>query len=257
MLIGFRLLPIAKMQPWGEAGDLTLHWFGLTDGCYWIEVGEDRLFEYSEHAQAAGSGRYCGYQVVRLYEDLMNMLPDILEPVPGSLIPYLSGSTALHWRANFDAWCDRSDALDKERFYQLVDDAATWSGDRRLDSGYLSPSANISIWSDAESVHFEWDNRDRVFDGKCAWSALQGSYPMPRAEFIDEIRSFHDRLMDQMSERVQEVLAGALPSGIHIDMPALVREHEQRTRTLEQALLRESRTDWRRVEAAIDEILRA
>lgn len=256
MLIGFRLLPLARTQPWGRPGNLTLHWFGLTDGCYWIEVGANRLFEYSEAAQAAGTARYCEYQVVRLYEDLLDMLPHILEPVPGSLIQYLSGDTAIHWRANFDAWCHRSsDGLDEDRFYQIIDDATSWSGARHLDSAYLSPSANVSIWSDAASVHFEWDNRGRLIDGKPAWSALLGTYPLPRAEFIEEIRSFNKRLMDQMSERVEEVLAGALASDINIDMPALVREHEQRSRALEDALRFQPQTDWGRVEASIEEIL--
>lgn len=175
MLFDFTLLPIAKIKPWGRPGDLALHWFGLTDGYYWIEVGESRLFEYSEEVQVAGTGRYCEYQVVRLYEDLIDMLPYILDPVPDSLIQYLSGNTANDWRATFDAWCDRSsDGLDADRFDQLIDAATTWSGARQLDSCYLSPSANIAIWSDAKSVHFAWDNRDRFIDGKPAWSALQG-----------------------------------------------------------------------------------
>lgn len=255
MLIGFKLLPIAKIQPWGEPGSMSLHWFGLTDGCYWIEAGENRLFEYSEDAQAAGAGRYSEYYVVRLYEDLIDMLPHILEPVPSSLIQYLSGDTAIQWRANFDAWCDSSDGLDEDRFYQLVDDATTWSGARHLGSAYLSPSVNISIWSDAENVCLEWDNRDRLVDGKPAWSALRGIYRIPRLEFIEEIRSFHNRLMEQMSERVEEVRSGVLSSDISIDIPALVREHDQRSRTLEDALHLQPQTVWGRVEAAIDEIV--
>jgi hypothetical protein len=50
MLIDFTLLPIAMVQPWGRPDNLSLHWFGLTDGQYWIEVSENKLFEYSEFA---------------------------------------------------------------------------------------------------------------------------------------------------------------------------------------------------------------
>jgi hypothetical protein len=255
MLIDFTLLPIAKIQPWGQPGDLSLHWFGLTDGYYWIEVGENKLFEYSEDAQAAGACRFCEYQVVRLHEDLLEMLPHILEPVPDTLAQYLSGNTAVEWRAAFAAWCDRdNDRLDMDRFDQVVDAATTWSGARRLDSAYLSPSADIVIWSDIESVYLEWDNRDRLFLGKPAWSALRGSYKIPRADFIAEVRSFNKRLMDQMSDRVHEVLAGALGPSINIDMPALVREHEQRSRALESALRHQQQTDWKCVGAAMDEV---
>ena len=45
MLIDFTLLPLAMVQPWGRPDNLSLHWFGLTDGQYWIEVGENKLFE--------------------------------------------------------------------------------------------------------------------------------------------------------------------------------------------------------------------
>lgn len=85
-------------------------------------MGENKLFEYSEVAQAAGAGRYCEYQVVRLHEDLLEMLPNILEPVPDTLHQYLSGNTAVEWRAAFAAWCDtNSDRLTTDRFYQLID----------------------------------------------------------------------------------------------------------------------------------------
>lgn len=256
MLFDFTLLPIAKIQPWGQPGNFSLHWFGLTDGHYWIEVGESKLFEYSEDAQAAGVGRYCEYQVVRLHEDLLEMLPHIIEPVPDALTQYLSGNTAIEWRAAFAAWCDRNnDHLDTDRFYQVMDAATMWSGARRLDSGYLSPSANIVIWSDLENVYVEWDNRDRLFQGKPAWSALRGRYQIPRAEFITEVRTFNERLMGQMSDRVREVLAGAIAPNINIDMPALAREHEHRSRELERALSRQPQTDWKCVEAAIDEVL--
>jgi hypothetical protein len=32
MLIEFTLLPMARIQPWGEPAQRSLHWFGLTDG---------------------------------------------------------------------------------------------------------------------------------------------------------------------------------------------------------------------------------
>jgi hypothetical protein len=227
----------------------------LTDGRYWIEVGENKLFEYSEWAQTAGAGRYCEYQVVRLHEDLLQMLPHILEPVPEALSPYLSGDTAVEWRAAFADWCDRNKDPDTDRFYELVDAVTMWSGARRLDSAYLSPSANIVIWSDVENVYVEWDNRDRLFDGKPAWSALRGRFKIPRVEFIKEVRTFNERLMGQMSDRVREVIAGALAPNISIDIPGLVREHEQRSGALESAMRHQPQTDWKCVIEAVGGVL--
>jgi hypothetical protein len=257
VLINFTLAPLEEITPWGEPGSYRLHWFGLTYGEYWIQAGEAALFEYSDHARNGGA-RYCDYQVVRLYEDLVEMLPYMLEPVPEPLVPYIRGESAKAWRNAYDAWRDRNDdVLDTDYYLEIADAAVRWSENRHLDSAYLSPSANIAIWSDQEHVHIEWDNRDKQFDGRPAWTAAVGSYQMPRDKFIEEMKSFHDRLMDQMAARVDQVVAGCLPSGIQIDLPGLVREHEQRARSLDSALCVDPETDWQQAERAIREILGA
>ena len=259
MLINFTLAPIEKIIPWGEPGSQSLHWFGLTWGEYWIQAGEAALFEYSDHARKAGINRYCDYQVVRLHEDLLEMLPYILEPVPEALVPYISGESARDWRNAYHAWCEiDDDVTDPDYLGDLADAAVAWSGRRRLDSAYLSPSANIAIWSDRDNVHIDWDNRDRKFDGKPAWTAVFGSYQLSRDVFIEEVRSFHIRLMHQMAARVDRVRAGALAPDIQIDLPGLAREQEQRPRALDSALrVVIPETDWQRAERAIREILRA
>jgi len=258
MLINFTLVPLEEIQPWGPDEDPSLSWFGLTDGFYWIEAGESTLFEYSARAQAADASRYCNYQVVRLYEDLMEMLPHVLEPVPHRIASCLSADEASAWRVAFNRWCARNeDILDRDTFWDIFDAVATWSGKRYLDSGYLSPSTNIVIWSDAEDVFFDWDNRANLFEGQPAWTALQGRYQLPRNAFVAEIQSFHARLMAQMEKRVEKVLSGALSPRIRIDMPGLAREHAERCLTLEKALARPQQTDWQTTEKYINEILEA
>lgn len=255
VLINFTLAPLEKIVPWGTPGNYRLHWFGLTDGEYWISAGEATLFEYSEQVQAAGANRYCDYQVVRLYEDLIDMLPYVLEPVPKSLMQYVCGETARAWQKTYSDWCDKNyDVLDPSHINQIVDLAVVWTGKRSLDSAYLSPSANIAIWSDDENVHIEWDNRDRLYEGKPAWTALFGAHRMPRREFVEEIRSFHLRLMAQMSVRIQQVQEGALSSDIEIDLPGLLKEQAQRSRSLDTALNVSPQTNWKEVERVICEI---
>jgi Family of unknown function (DUF5984) len=84
------------------------------------------------------------------------------------------------------------------------------------------------MWSDESMVHVEWDNRDKLADGAGAWLAMFGRYSLTRSAFVAECQSFHERLMDAMSERVDQVVAGALSPAIHVDLESLVREHEQR-----------------------------
>ncbi|MGE5611778.1 MAG: DUF5984 family protein [Bacillota bacterium] len=89
-----RLRPVDDIQPWGEPPHL--HYYGLTDGCYWMRVGKDELFRYTPEVLACWKSEareqglhfdtfgepYDAYQVKRLDEDLDNVLPYALEPVP-------------------------------------------------------------------------------------------------------------------------------------------------------------------------------
>lgn len=43
----FKLAALDHIEPWGTPPDLTLHWFGLTDGSYFIDLGHTHLLEYS------------------------------------------------------------------------------------------------------------------------------------------------------------------------------------------------------------------
>ncbi|WSK39909.1 DUF5984 family protein [Micromonospora maris] len=69
-----------------------LHWFGLTDGWYWIDLNGHELLRYSDHtmrhlhADGYEGMPYVDYYVVRLWEDLLQALPAVLEPVPADLV---------------------------------------------------------------------------------------------------------------------------------------------------------------------------
>ncbi|TFW31642.1 DUF5984 family protein [Massilia horti] len=252
MLINFELTPLKHVMPWGEPNNLSLSWFGLTDGQYWISVGETSLFEYSEHARSAGAGRYCEYQVVRLLEDILDMLPSIMEPIPPTLVRYLSGDSGKAWQAKLSSWAsEQYDAIDEDEYWRLADLAGSLSYNRFLDSAYLSPSATILIWSDEKDVHIEWDNSEKFIDEKVAWTARKGHFHMPREVFIREVESFHFRLIEQMTSRVSQVVAGALPPDIRIDFKGLLSEHEQRRNAFSLALRNTISTSWGEVEQAI------
>jgi hypothetical protein len=255
MLINFTLLPVQEVVPWGTPGNLSLSWFGLTDGQYWLETGSSILLEYTQVARSLGCKQYCDYQVVRLYEDLLDMLPYVLEPVPASLVPYISGETAITWQRTFERWCEEyEDRVSEDRYWEVVTAATEWQSKRHLDSAYLSPSANIAIWSDAEGAHIEWDNREKVIDGQSAWTALRGAYKLPCSDFSSEVESFHMRLMSQMEHRVKQVAAGALSAEVKIDLVALAKEHEQRCCSLQLASGINPQTDWLKIEQTIHEI---
>jgi hypothetical protein len=256
MLFNFRLTPLANVSPWGQPGKEMLHWFGLTDGEYWLDAGDCRLLEYSEAVRRIhGLPRYCDYQVVRLYEDLFEILPYVLEPVPTVLLPYLSGDSARVWLNKCSTWEARlEDAENNNPDWDIAWAARTWVQQRTLDTLYLSPGARICMWSYESHVLVGWDNRDKLYKNLPAWSANVGFSQFTRESFLEEVRSFHDRLMGEMKERVDQVLAGALPPQIRVDLAELVREHEGRSRFDNAFANPVVATDWNKVQKAILEI---
>ena len=255
MLFDFTLVPLDAIKPWGKPGQLSLHWFGLTDGHYWMDVGPSTLFEYSEAARQLGAPRYCDYQVARQYEDVVEALPYIMEPVPADLIPYLSGEG--RWRTTdcMAAWSEAQPERDDDSYWTTVEHAVSWIGKRELSTAHLSPSVDFVMWSDDAAVHIEWDNLGKVIQGVPAWSAARGTYSLPRERFAEEVRTFHARLMLAMAERVESVVAGALPSDVHVDIPGLLREQQMRA-ALSCANFGPppDATDWHAIRQAINTI---
>lgn len=255
MLINFELTPLEKVLPWRKPGNLSLHWFGLTDGRYWIDTGGDTLFEYSERVRRAGFDRYCDYQVARILEDITEMLPTILDPIPQDLVKYISGESGRAWMETQDSWFERNLTADAgDEAWDVLGRANLLLRDRFLDSAYLTPSASILMWSDDADVHIEWGNGDKLIDGELAWSAVSGSLHLPRAIFVEEVRAFHARLFEQMTLRIEQVAAGALHPDIQIDLPGLIAENEQRRDWAVQALEKRGQACWDEIRSAILEI---
>lgn len=253
----FKLRPVEQVQPWGGPTDPNLHWFGLTDGEYWIQAGDHRLFEYSDAAQTRfGVSRFCDYQVVRLLEDVLDLAPYALEPIPEELRRYIALDESSGWDHFWPKWCATIDERDSsEEVLGLLDDAGSWLGRRKLDSGYLTPSTNVVMWSDSNSVHIQWDNRGKFLDGCQTWSAQFGAWNIPRAAFKAEVLGFHGRLVEQMAQRVVQVAQGALAEHIRVDIEGLRREQQVRERSIDRALeLPAPPTDWSAVAAAIREL---
>ena len=255
MLINFELNPLGKVIPWGEPGGHSLHWFGLTDGRYWITAGGDTLFEYSERVRRSEFDRYCEYQVARVLEDISEMLPNILDPIPQDLVKYISGESGRAWVETQDSWFERNlTAGAGDEAWDVLGRAKSLLDGRFLDSAYLTPSASIMMWSDDADVHIEWENGDKLINGELAWSAVRGSFHLPRASFVEEVRAFHARLFEQMTSRIEQVAAGALHPDIHIDLPGLIAENEQRRDDAAQALEKREDACWDKIRSAILEI---
>ena len=253
-LFDFQLRPLDKVAPWGRPERPRLHWFGLTDGWYSIDVGRCRLFEYSEaivkrwaeeYPKTAGELPWTAYSVVRLYEDVLAMLPTTLVEVPDELHQLVAGIEAQReWSARVEKILEGEDDADPERWGQH-DNIHEWFGIRQLDTGYLIHGPKIWIWRNRDRIFILWDNEGRVTEGEAWWTAGSGLFSLAVEDYLSEVERFHASLMKAMAERVGEVVEKDLFPQVDMDRQALVEEQTWREGSLSRALLSDPQmTDW-------------
>jgi hypothetical protein len=245
--ICFELTPLEQVLPWGAPDAATLHWFGLTDGRYRIELGEAKLFEYCPDDTPAGDKACVEYPVARLHEDLFRLAADVLDPVPDELRRYLLLDDIQAWMATAEQW---ERAAERSADWDAFDTACTLRGARLLDCGYLTPSPLITLWSDDEMVHVEWNNTLARREGHPTWTALAGRHSVTHSQFVDALITFHTQFMAAMGVRVDAVLEGALPEHIAIDVESLRRDHQSR-RVLPDLRPRTGQKHWNAIRRAI------
>lgn len=80
----FTLEPVDAITPWLRDGAPELSWFALTDGRFWIDLGEDELFRYTpEILERWGeTDPHPSYQGAAFARDLLESLPFARAAVP-------------------------------------------------------------------------------------------------------------------------------------------------------------------------------
>lgn len=264
MIFEFQLSPIEEIRPWGNAPNQSLSWFGFTFGEYRIKVGEEYLLNYSdvfanylntEFPEYPYQTTLIDYQVVRLWEDILDILPSILEPVPEELHHFLDSGyenySAL--RSLVKDWQESQivRGISENENWKIAEKVDFWLDERWLDSAYLSPSTQIWIWSDENAVIFSWDNRDIKVENAPVWSATYGNYRITKEDFINEVRKFDNNLISQMKERVEIICRTWNKSEIKIDFEYLRVEQKNRATWFESSLSKARETNWNEVTSAI------
>ncbi|MCX2955321.1 DUF5984 family protein [Lentzea sp. NEAU-D7] len=232
----FRLRPLADVEPWGD--QRTLHWFALTDGWYWIEVDGHRLFHHPADGDT-GSPSPVDHYVVRLWEDIQEVLPSLLEPVPADLVHLMT--------SDHDAWYEAA-AEDEEA-------ALDWYSGHFMYTGYLLASPDVVWWrsvTDRDVVTVDW--RHRAGRGLDCAVPRQGRASVPTEMFLRAVEEFDRELIAAMDRRIAEIEAGGLGPDIRLDLEQLRREHSQRSGSLAAALRRAPATDWTAVREGVARI---
>ncbi len=188
---------------------------------------------------------------------MLNILPNVMAPVPSRFAALLSGPNpqVVPWLERMEAWSrtlpDDAPKADEDRFY----DAATWLGARHLDSLYLKAGPRTWLWSTPETVTITWDNRGLEIEGVAVWAAQYGTFSLPREAFLREVQQFHDSLIAQMAQRVEEVCANWNRPDVHVDFEGLRREQAERASAFTKVLQQKPEpVDWTAVLEAVDYI---
>jgi hypothetical protein len=259
MIFNFALQSLNEVHPWGP--EHRLHWFGLTCGWYWINLAGTTLFEYTDEirnhwkiSMPGAPGRFVDYQVARLWEDVNDLLPAILEPVPPDVLsqaPQVEKIIERFYRSN------RLSDIGWDSLAETVEEATGWWSMRLLDSSHLTASPTIRIWRDRDVVNLRWDTRRGLFDGIEVWTAACGEYTVSIDEFIAEVKGFRDRLRAAMQTRVDQIEKDGGIKGVTIDVARLLEEQHDRFSNFDARFNRPTITDWANARAALNEARRA
>lgn len=236
--IAFELRPLADIAAWGSAETgLKLHWFGLTDGWYDVIIDDRRLFS------VVGETRGIDYQVVRLWEDLINVAKYALEPLPDPIAARVADLEA--WTSWVAKICDLDDHHD------VVSTALSWWWDREMSASHLVGAPSIQMWCIGDELQLRW--KSLVREGDPLWSSPSGHSVMKAEAFRDELLRFDRELIAAMAERVREIERSWSRSEISIDVDDLRREHGGRARWLQESFAapRYRAPTWDEIEAAL------
>ena len=107
-MINFKLKEIHKIEPFGQEPELSLSWFGLTDGDLWLNFGDETIYEYSKEALKYFGDKptpYNDYYIARFIEDFTEIFSQISESIPLELYNLTSNLKKFHSNAN--KWLDK------------------------------------------------------------------------------------------------------------------------------------------------------
>jgi Family of unknown function (DUF5984) len=246
-LFEFELTPIEKIEPWGEAPNLSLHWFALTDGIFRINLGKDILFRYSKEISHHWNlqNRDSDYQIAAFARDFLGSTTPALNYLPHFLHP-------LAWN-----WELLREVVIQSREHDSHYDAFRWLGERSPWTSYLNANPEISFIRKENNILIGWDNRSCIIDDLPVWEADFGCYIISVDDYVNECQSFVDRLLNEMLIRIQKIASGEYKSLIPIDPKELLKQHETWQKEFNGYLNKSTEPDipWEETRIALDKIL--
>lgn len=261
-LINFRLKHPDNITPWNAPPDTSMHWFGLTEGEYWLDVNKATLYEYTNEVLAgnnANDSHYVDYQIARLLEDLTSLFDAIAEPVPDAFYAIARSNDYLYrFYAAAQNWFEHASkeaSTDADSSYDSYDKSIEWIYSRTLTAGHLAYEPGISFFRNKDNISIVW-NADHLTEHNIpVWTAQNGEVEMAYQTFIYEIEDFGNRFFHTMDAQVKlaiEKNRGAT----QLDKEQLIQEQQSRKEAFQQklSLLKGAptkHTDWNLINSLI------
>lgn len=253
-MFNYQLRDLNQIQPWlDEAEDPFLHWTALTDGWYWLEVDGQPLLQYTDTALRQMESEFdptehnfVDYYVGRLWEDVLDVLPQAINPVPPPLIERIEEPAKwIEWLGQAEVWLFDQDEEDEEPF-DLYFRAAGWWSSRLIDFSYLDNDPLLYVWREKHDIKLYWNSQNALHDAGETWTTDQASTVMPIADFRKEVKQFNNRFLQDMSERISELLGSdaADYEGIWIEPDDIKQEQRARTKWLDEQIDALPSDDW-------------
>jgi hypothetical protein len=238
--IRFRLRDIDKIAPWGEPAKQTLHWFALTRGSYCIDTAAGRLFERAGRVDPDEGEPWCDYYVVRLFEDLCEIWPDVREPIPIDI-----ADRYFAWDAREG---DRFRESDDMELYDVWWEASSWWHARERVFNYLRTAPRCHLWRIGSEFRMDWS-------AVAPWLPPRAELSLPFDCAQQAMAEFVETFLAAMAERVNTIESNNWqPRDAVLDVQGLVAEHAKREEWAKAALSDVRKTDWDLVRHRLDQL---
>ena len=266
-MFDFQLIDLETIISGLIESNCQLCWYWLTYGYYWINTKQETLFQLSDEyinsvntnvntddttQIKADNKKYMDYEVVRLWEDIIEILPTICLSVPDEFHQlFLQPIDKIN--EYYDRWFDYTQQEEQKLEYRKHGLPFTkpcpfnnfFFDSHDVNLLYIDIAPFLYLWRYKNDMWIAWDfTHCQHFNEETQqqipiWTATKSTYHLPFDEFIQELNNFHQKFMTQMEQRIGEILQSSklqklYPKGYNFSQ--LIQEHEQRKQAITEQL---------------------
>ncbi|MDE6036609.1 MAG: hypothetical protein K2G36_11965 [Ruminococcus sp.] len=230
--INFKLKNINDIAPYG---DNTTDWFLLTDGTLYIQVGDHKIYEYSDSARDffKCNIKYNEYYLARFDTDFTEIFRFIREPIPEILYDNIDTFEDIT-----DLWKNMYEDKPDDIFDELYNTLTEWYYmQHTFNSAHLVGGPHIGLFRCGDKIKILWKSYDDAIleNGENIWTSPNGVYEMYWNDFIKEVESFLRKYRRAMDLRTAFICKNGL-SHAEIDIKHLLHSNCNNNIILRQKL---------------------